>query len=152
MKKTIFAMAITALLSTSAMAQNDSVNNRPKRMDPTEMVQKRTEGTAKRYGLNEEQTAKLLELNKKYAKNMRPMRPMRPRGEGQPPRQGNDSVKQQRPNVRPQVNNDERRKKMEEEMTAYNKELQSIMTEEQYKSYQADMQKRMLRRPEGKKD
>lgn len=152
MKKTIIAMAIATVFSTSAMAQKDSTNNRPKRMDPTEMVTKRTEGTAKRYGLNEEQTAKLLELNKKYAKNMRPMRPMRPRGEGQGPRPGNDSLRQQRPNTRPEAQNDDRRKKMEEEMTAYNKELQSIMTEEQYKSYQADMQKRMLRRPEGKKE
>jgi Spy/CpxP family protein refolding chaperone len=36
----------------------------------------------------------------------------------------------------------ERRKQMQETMKAYDAELQKIMTDEQYKAYQADMQKR----------
>jgi len=148
MKKSILTILAVALMSTTAMAQDDANNNERKerKFDQTEMVKRRTEGTAKKYGLNEEQTAKLLELNQKYASSMMGprMRPGRP-GEGRRPER--DSVDRPKPTEDMKAKMDEHRKKMEEEMAAYNKELQNIMTDEQYKSYQADMQKRMLRGP-----
>lgn len=135
-------------MATSAMAQDDASNGekQERKFDQTEMIKKRTEGTAKKYGLNEEQTAKLLELNQKYASSMPGprMRPGRPGEGGRPER---DSVNRPKPTEDMKAKMDERRKKMEEDMAAYNKELQAIMTEDQYKSYQADMQKRMLQRP-----
>lgn len=82
MKRMILAIAAAMMISATTMAQenNDSVNRRP-RMDMTEMVKQRTDETVQRYGLNEEQAAKLLELNTKYAGQMRPGRGMR-RGGG----------------------------------------------------------------------
>lgn len=157
MKKNIMALVAVAMMATTAMAQNDSINKRQMRerkFDPTEMVKKRTEGTATKYGLDETQKAKLLELNTKYAKSMMGprMHPRRPGGgmdrpQGRPER---DSVNRQEPNEEMKAKMEERRKKMEEDMAAYNKELQNIMTADQYKSYQADMQKRMLRGPQNK--
>lgn len=154
MKKNIIALVAVAMMATTAMAQNDSINKRQMRerkFDPTEMVKKRTEGTATRYGLDEAQKAKLLELNTKYAKSMMGprMQPRRPGGMNRPQgRPERDSVNRPEPNEEMKAKMEERRKKMEEDMAAYNKELQSIMTADQYKSYQADMQKRMLRGPQ----
>ena len=67
MKKMVFMVAMM-LLSFSAVAQDaqKQVKGEFKPMDKTEMVQKRTEATVKKYGLNEEQAAKLLQLNNKF--------------------------------------------------------------------------------------
>jgi len=150
MKKSIIAMVAVAMMATTAMAQTDEGNKERRKFDSTELVTKRTEDIAKKYGLDETQKAQLLELNKKYAKNMRPMRPMPPRRGGKmgrPDEQDKDSVNRPKPTDEQKAEMDARRKQMENEMAEYNKELQKIMTDSQYKSYQADMQKRMLQRP-----
>lgn len=150
MKKGIIAIVVMVMMSTTAMAQTDEGDKKGRKFDSTELVTKRTEDIAKKYGLDETQKAQLLELNKKYAKNMRPMRPMPPRRGDKmerPDEFGKDSVNRPKPTDEQKAEMDERRKQMEDEMTEYNKELQKIMTDSQYKSYQADMQKRMLQRP-----
>ena len=146
MKQTLLSIAALLLLSTAAMAQNGQ-GQRPngQRLDRTEMIQRRTDGVVKKYGLNEEQAKQLLSLNTKYADQMGPRGG---RGGGQGMRdgqrrqrpEGGDSLRQQRPQGQrgPQMGG-----QMNEQMKAYNEELQKILTPEQYKAYQADQEERM---------
>ena len=157
MKQTLLSIAALLLLSTAAMAQNGQ-GQRPngQRLDRTEMIQRRTDGVVKKYGLNEEQAKQLLSLNTKYADQMGPRGG---RGGGQGMRdgqrrqrpEGGDSLRQQRPQ-RPQGEAGQRPQgqrgpqmggQMNEQMKAYNEELQKILTPEQYKAYQADQEERM---------
>jgi hypothetical protein len=163
MKKIVLTMIAAVMMGATAMAQQANPNNGERRQfDPQEMVKQRTEATAKKYGLNEEQTQKLLDLNTRYQGKIGPMggmggmrqgqgrRQMGQRPQGQAPRRAqNDSVRSERP--RPQggqgnfggANREEMRKNME----AYEAELKTIMTEEQYKAYQNDsVSRRPMRR------
>lgn len=154
MKKIILGLMAAMTIGATAMAQSQVA-------DRSEMIQKRTESVAKKYGLSDEQKQKLLELNTKYADIMGPS--MRMRGN-----RGNGGAMMQRPGsnfgARPENGDsaalgrfrlseeqrarlDERRKQMKEQREAYNKELQAIMSDEQYKSYTADMEKLLQRRP-----
>lgn len=78
MKKMIMALVAAMMMSANAMAQDNDqqVRRGRKPMDQKEMIQRRTDETVKAYGLNDEQAAKLLDLNTRYADKMRPM----PRG------------------------------------------------------------------------
>lgn len=154
MKKIILGLMAAMTIGTTAMAQSQVA-------DRSEMIQKRTESVAKKYGLSDEQKQKLLKLNTKYADIMGPS--MRMHGN-----RGNGGAMRQRPGsnfgARPENGDsaalgrfrlseeqrarlDERRKQMNEQREAYNKELQAIMSDEQYKSYTADMEKLLQRRP-----
>lgn len=164
-KKMIMAVVAAVMMSTSVMAQDNNVENRRgPRMDMKEMVKNRTDETVKRYGLNEEQAAKLLELNTKFADKMGPRRGQRPGGgrgfapdstrrmgmaqdsarERKRP-EGNMERRPDRPMGQPGMmpQRDEWRKTMEE----YDNELKTIMTEEQFKAYKEDSEKRMRERP-----
>ena len=150
MKKMI--LAIVALMTiTCVQAQND---NRPLRgerrqFDRTEMLKRRTDDAVKKYGLNEEQAAKLLELNTKYADKMGPgMMGARDgrRGGARPAFDANRNRNRQQ-GQRPEMT-EEQRQNMEKQraerqaaMEEYAKELQAIMTPEQYNAYKADMEK-----------
>lgn len=153
MKKLIMAVTAAMLMGTAAMAQsNDTIKT--KKVDKAEMVKKRTDAMARQYGLNEEQTAKLLELNTAYADSMR--NGMMARGD----RRGSFS---NRPNVNrgpvkrdsvasntkevpvKQRANMDKRKQMGEVMKNYETKLQGIMTPEQYKKYKEAEQNRMNR-------
>lgn len=148
MKKTILGLMATFMIGATAMAQSQATDN-------TERIQKRTEYVAKKYGLDDSQAKKLLELNTKYADVMVPR--MAPKGGrrggramGQRPRGGNGIPQMRRDSTarRPQMTEEqrakfeERLKQMEEQRNAYDKELQAIMTEAQYKNYKADIEKR----------
>ena len=171
MKKMILAIAAALMMSVNMTAQETTTEEKPemKRPDMTEVVKQRTDETVKKYDLNEEQAAKLLELNTKYMGNFGPRRGgMRPggmregRGRGMRP----DSMRQHRmrpegevkegqerparPEMRegrPGMRGDREgfRKRMEE----YDAEIQKIMTEEQYKAYKEDQEKRMQQGPRG---
>ena len=156
-------MAITAALvfSMSAMAQE---GQRPQgKFDKVEMVKNRTEQVVSKYGLNEQQAQQLLELNNKYADKMMPARGFRPEG-----RNGRDRMRPNRPDSlqrpqkpeRPEGNDTIRKHRpmnqgrqamgdMRQTMEAYNAELKNILTEEQFKAYQSDMQSRMQQRGRG---
>ncbi len=149
MKKIVMAMAML-LASMSGMAQDaDQGKNRPerKKFSQAEMIQHRTDQTVKRYGLDENQAKQLQELNTKYASVMggpRGERGFRPQGQ-RPEKAERDSVKRQRPSR-------EDMEKRRAEMDAYRAELQKIMTAEQFKSYQADVERMMKNgrhRPQG---
>lgn len=148
MKKMIMAMFAAFMLSNYAMAQ-DEKNSERQQPSMEQMAQRRTDEMTKKYNLTEEQSAKLLELNKKYAD----MRPMGPRlghrqgmrsPEGKRQHQAPDSLKQTRmKGAHTKVNFQEMKKKMEE----YNAQLQTILTEEQYAAYKSDREKMMRRGP-----
>lgn len=73
MKNLFWAIIATMTLSTTAaMAQDENAGQRPQ-FDRNEMVKHQTEQIVKQYGLNEEQAAKLLDLNTRYAEKMMPM-------------------------------------------------------------------------------
>lgn len=153
MKRTILAVAALLMMATAAMAQEQNNSS-------ADRVQKRTELVAKKYGLDETQTKKLLELNTKYAdafgragaprggRGGRGPQMRRPQGNGMGlPAAADSTARQGRRDFGGRGSAfAERRRQMRERMEAYDKELQTIMTEEQYKSYKADMAKRAPRR------
>lgn len=160
MKKTILAIAAAVMMSSSMLAQeNKSDDKQAMKMDRTEMVKKRTEETAKRYGLDEEQTAKLLDLNTRYAEQMGPRGPRHGMHRGQRP----DSMKLERRQMPKDMAKEAPKKhdrrlgmrggheEMRKNMEAYETELKTILTEEQYKAYQADREKRMKEGPRGRR-
>ena len=76
MKKIVLTMIAAMAMSFSAMAQEQQ-NDQRREFNSEEMAKTRTDEAVKKYGLNEEQAAKLLDLNKRFSQKMRPMRPMR---------------------------------------------------------------------------
>ena len=153
----IAAMAVA--FSATVMAQE---NNSERRFDRTEMAQRRTDMMAERYGLNDEQKAQLLDLNKKYS-DMMPMGP-RPGGgnghrQGPPPANNNENAQQGQPqNGRPEAGQRRGRgpgmggpRFDPEKMKEYEEGLKQIMTPEQFEKYDNDRKQRMQRmqRPQG---
>lgn len=151
MKKMVLAMVASIMMSMVAMAQ-DGEKKEARKFDRTEMVKQRTDMTVKRLGLNEEQAAKLLELNTRYMGKMGgPMM-----GRGQRPGRMNkadlqtarshekvDSLKPfekkdslQRPGGRMRSMEDGRKVR-----EAYDAELKQILTQEQYEQYKTDEKK-----------
>ena len=174
MKKVLFSMAAAILMCTSASAQTDNakVDNAPQerpQVDQTEMIKERTENTAKQYGLTEEQTKQLLELNTKYADKMPMGFGRRGGGRRGGPRPGFGGGPQGGPQggfgggpqggfgggQMPQMSEEqraqmqERMKQMQENMEAYDAELEKIFTPEQFKAYKEDQEKNRARRGGG---
>lgn len=136
----IAAVAALTLTATNAKAQDD--DKQGGKPDRTEMIKSRTDKTVKEYGLDDTQAQKLLELNTKYAGKL--AMPRGPRGgrrgggdKGNPP-QLTDEQKTQM---------ETRRKEAEANREAYNKELQAIMTSDQYAKYTENMKKNRPQRP-----
>ncbi len=161
MKKMVLAL-VAMMTMTAAMAQGDNQKGEANRrkMNKTEMIKNRTNETVKKYGLNEQQAAKLLELNTKFADVMGPG--MRgpggrgPRGNGGARPRPDDNTTAQQPQTdgkqkgnRPEMTEEMReqmkaqRQKRQEAMKKYDTELQAIMTADQFKAYKADQEKRM---------
>ena len=151
--KTILAVATAIVMSTAVMAQDNNQDKKRERkpMDMTQMVERRTEDTAKKYGLNENQQAKLLELNKKYADQLQPRgRHGGPRGQfkekgkqrpdGQTEATKQEGQQRKQPTEEQKAQMQQKRKVMEEKMAAYDAELQEIMTKEQFEAYKKDRQ------------
>lgn len=162
MKKILVSIMALLSVATVTMAQDEQQSeNRPPRMDRTEMIKHHTEMMVKKYGLSDEQATQLQALNEKSMPQMRGPRP-----EGRGPAM-NDSVRMQRP-PRPEMggstqckgdcSNCEKHKggkgghkgghRGGPDMTEYNNELQKIMTAEQFKAYQEDMEKMKSERPQ----
>jgi Spy/CpxP family protein refolding chaperone len=149
MKKMVLAIALTALTAIGATAQ-DAKNDEPKHPSRSEMIAHRTERMVERYKLDENQAAKLKELNEKYADVMAvPHRgggrhPRGARFEGKRPDrkfvEKGDSLK-----VRAPKKNDD--PKMHEafrkQMESYHNELKGILTQEQMAAFEADREKMM---------
>jgi Spy/CpxP family protein refolding chaperone len=150
MKKMMMTLLAAVVVSTAAVAQNKDDNKSPQDNNrKQEMVKHRTDRLVKDYQLNDQQARQLLELNTKYADKMRPHHPRHhgPHGmKGQRPEPPKGDVKGERPEP-PKGDRQDRRREMDETMKAYEAELQKIMTPEQFKKYQADMQQRRDKGP-----
>jgi hypothetical protein len=142
MKKMI--LAIVAMITvTAAQAQGDNQQNNGQRrqFDQTEMVKRRTDDAVKKYGLSEEQAAKLLTLNNKFAGKMGGPGMRGQRGGARPrPNFGSDGG--QRPEMTEEMRQQmqKMRQEREEAQKQYDAELQTILTPDQYKAYQADQE------------
>ncbi len=147
MKKIVLAMAAALMMTASAMAQ-DNQNDERKRPTQEQMIQHRTDDMVKRYSLNEEQAAKLLELNKKYTQMMPRRHGARPgRPDGKQAQQAPEEMKM--PAAQDKGNRKARFEEMRKRMEEYDAQLQTILTPEQYKSYKADREKMRQRGPRG---
>ena len=150
MKKLILAfVAVMTMTAAQAQGDNNQANGERQRMDRTEMLKRRTDDAVKKYGLNEEQAAKLLQLNTKYADTMgRGMGGQRGgrRGGARPAHNfgggNNGGGMGQRPEMTDEMRAqmEKMRKEREESQKKYDEELQTIMTPDQYKAYKADQE------------
>lgn len=157
MKKLVIAIMAGMMMTATCFAQNNDSQQRPQRMDKNEMIKMRTDRMVTEYGLDEEQAAKLKDLNTSFADklpNMGGPRQMGPRdrngnGNGRGMRRGgqnldgNSGAPEQ---VRERPSREEmeaRMKEMRTNMEAYNAELKKIMTEEQFQKYQENSSRRM---------
>lgn len=157
MKKLIITLMAAALISATATAQKEDKCKCPeKKFDKTEMAKHRTDDMVKDYKLNDKQAKQLLELNTKYADKMRPPRHHGPKPghgpkadeKGQRPEPPKDGQRPERPK---DGKHEAHHKQMQETMKAYEAELQKIMTSDQFKAYQSDMQNRHKHHPKAKK-
>lgn len=143
-KRMILALVAVVAVGTTAMAQPDMP--RHGKPDPAKMAQHRTEQMVKKFGLNDEQAAKLLTLNTQYADKLRPGRGHGMRGHrpGGPRPEGGE---------RPELTEEQKqqmkkeRKERQQAMEAYDKELQGILTADQFAKYKEDMKRRPERGP-----
>ncbi len=158
MKKIVLAL-MAAMMMTGVVTAQETKKER-KQISQTEMIKHRTDRMVKQYGLDDGQAAKLLELNTKYAKSL-PGGGMGPRGrkgsrldangqqptgskpEGEPKdmKEGRNQ-KGQRPDF----------EKMKKTMDEYDTQLKGILSDKQYQSYKADMEKMRQRGPRGERD
>lgn len=143
-----FTFAIMASMALQAQEQADGRQQVRPRMTQEQLIKLRTNGMVKRYGLSDEQAAKLQELNEAYSVKLFSGR----RGTGFRGRQNADQNREeeQQPDGQSRTERQERMKQRMQEMQStyaeYEKELQKIFSAEQYKKYQADRQTRMNRR------
>ena len=100
------------------------------------MIQERTDRMAEKYGLDEAQKAKLLELNKTYS-----LRIGRPEG-----RQHERMRQKPALDEKKKLEFEARMKEMQARREAYEEALKGILTEDQYKAYQKDQEHRKGRR------
>lgn len=151
MKKFILSMIAACAMTTAVCAQDNAQQGERRRFDPAKMIEMRTQRMVETYKLTEEQAHKVKELNEKFMKNMGQRR-QRPDADQQKPQ--NDEQKPQterRSNrggdnaQRPQGGQRGPRNGFGN-TEEYNKELQQILTPEQYKQYQEDMEKMRQRR------
>ena len=157
MKRFFMIMTAAVLMGTTAVAQD----NRPQ-FDRTEMIKQRTDQMVEKYKLNETQAKQLLELNTKNAETMGPMMGMGRMGGGRPGgmggRRGGGQAGQGGQGA-PQMGGggfqmteeqraqfEEMRKQREENQKKYDAELEKILTPEQFKSYQKDMEEQRAQR------
>lgn len=150
MKKTLLTLVMALVMTSVAFAQdNNNQRRQGQRPDPEQMVQAMTDRMATTYGLNDTQKASLLQLNKEYVSKLPRMggpRGGRPGGRqgfggGRPNGDRPQQVEGQR--QRPsQEEMEKRRKEVEATQEAYNAGLKKIFTDEQYKKFTADQQKR----------
>ena len=146
MKKLVLTMIAMVTMSLSAMAQDTAQVRR--QFNPEQMAKMRTDAVVQKYGLNEEQAKKLLDLNTRFAGKIRPMGPMGGQRRGgqrmqgdRPQRMNPDSLRAQgQRRGQGQRGGGFNREEMQKNMEDYNNELKAILTPEQYEAYQKDEQ------------
>ena len=137
MKKLVLTMIAMVTMSLSAMAQDTAQVRR--QFNPEQMAKMRTDAVVKKYGLNEEQAKKLLDLNTRFAGKIRPMGPMGGQRRGgqrmqgdRPQRMNPDSLRAQgQRRGQGQRGGGFNREEMQKNMEDYNNEMKAILTPEQ---------------------
>ncbi len=154
MKKTIMTVMLALATCTLTFAQSE--DNRKEPPSKTEMIQHQTDRTVEALGLDSDQAAKLLELNTAYADKMPmgggPGGPRGPRPGGCCPESCNQGASESATKPEPPSKEDmeAKMKEMQANREAYDKELQEILTADQYTKYQELQKQRMQRRPGGR--
>ena len=160
MKRIVLIMTAAVLMGTTAMAQGN--NGQRPQFDRTEMIKQRTDAMVEKYKLNADQAKQLLELNTKNAETMGPGMGMGRMGGGRPGgmggRRGGGQAGQGGQGA-PQMGGggfqmteeqraqfEQMRKQREENQKKYDAELEKILTPEQFKSYQKDMEEQRAQR------
>jgi hypothetical protein len=146
MKKLVLTMIAMVTMSLGAMAQDTAQVRR--QFNPEQMAKMRTDAVVKKYGLNDDQAKKLLDLNTRFAGKIRPMGPMGGQRRGgqrmqgdRPQRMNPDSLRAQgQRRGQGQRGGGFNREEMQKNMEDYNNELKAILTPEQYEAYQKDEQ------------
>lgn len=141
MKKLVLSLLTMAMAIPAFSQTENGVQGQPRHRDRSEMIERRTQEMTQKYGLSAEQADKVKALNEKYM-----VRPFGGPRDGErrqgPPRDRKPSGD----NAGPNDQNRGPRGGMRQNMEEYNKELEKIMTEAQYKEYVSDMEKRMAER------
>ena len=169
MKKLVLFSAAALVMGTVAFAQPGPQGPKPE-FNQEEATQKKTEMMAEKYGLDESQQAKLLELNTEYAEVLAPqgghrrgpgMGPgpegpqgpeMGPRPEG--PQEKPELTEEQKEELKAKM--EEKKAEMEaakaefeakmaerkEKIEAYEAELKSLLGDEQFEQYKKDQEHR----------
>ena len=154
-------MAAAVLMGTTAMAQGN--NGQRPQFDRTEMIKQRTDQMVEKYKLNETQAKQLLELNTQNAELMGRGMGMgrmggqggrRGGGQGAPQMGGGQGAPQMggggfQMTEEQRAQFEEMRKQREENQKKYDAELEKILTPEQFKSYQKDMEEQRAQRGRG---
>lgn len=152
-------MTAAMIMATAANAQEKKQCDGNCQQHKQEMIQKRTDRFVKEFGLSDAQAQQLLALNTAYADKM-PMMPRHHGGKGMGPggKDGQKGKDGKRPEGKPskpsKPSKDEMKamkEKMEANKTAYQQELQKILTPEQYAKYQEVEAQRKQQRMEGRK-
>ena len=169
MKRILLFTVAALMITTSLAAQENGDGRRQHRERPDEatMIKMRTERMAQQLGLDETQTAKLLELNQKYPNAMmggpggpggpgmrRPAREPRNDQNVTDDNTGGKKAKKAKKAKRAEGDDNGNVKNAREDsmnemkatMEAYENELKGILTEEQFKTWQENRN----RRPEGR--
>ncbi len=150
MKRMIMAFAALLMVGSATMAQT-SDSTKTDKPDRSEIIRKRTEVVAQKYGLNEEQKAKLLDLNTRYSGKMRMgkpgdrrINPVRREAVNKMAAKRDTTMARQVPKAASKDKTIAKRPRlaMGNSMQKYNEELKTIMTDEQFARYNEDMRKR----------
>lgn len=140
MKKLVLTMMAVAMMTTAMAQNNEGQMPRGNRMNPKAMIERRTQHMVETYSLTAEQAEKVKALNEKYLGQMG-------RGDRGPRPEGMNRNRPERPQNaegnRPERPQGGPRGFGRTDMTKYNEELKTILTEEQFKAYEADQAKRM---------
>ena len=139
MKHFILSLVTMLTVTVSASAQFQGGEGQRPRFNREEMIKSRTEMMVKKYGLDADQAAKLQALNERQMPQMRGMH------NAQRQEKADSTAQRPRKEGKKREEQGQRRERGQHmggfDMKAYNEELEKIMTPEQYKAYQEDMQK-----------
>lgn len=156
MKKIILLLVTAFLMGGMAMAQQ--VRRGDKMPDPKTRAERMTERMVKEYSLNDTQKKQLQETNLALMEKMGNMSMSRRPDMGR----GDNNKSGKKEGRRPQMTDEERtkmktemeknRKEMETARTAYDTQLQKIMTKDQYAAYTKNMKDRQAKMESGRKN
>lgn len=149
MKKMFLVAVAAVMMCSSVLAQDNDSKTNGKKGNRTEMIQNMTNRMVSQYGLSDSQASQLLKLNTEYAGKMGPMggrhgRPGNKENNAEPPKNDNNNNNGQQCPSKEEM--DAHMKEAKANSEAYEKELKTIMNDEQYAKYEKDKKSMFQRR------